>query len=140
MTLQIVPLNYVAVVVAAIASMVIGFLYYSPSLFGGKWMKLAGITKKEADKAMKQGMAKTLVLGFITALVMAWVIAMIIGNVGAATVTEGAMVGFWAWLGFVATFSYHGVLWGKQPHSLGTLQNGNNLISMVVIGAIIAAL
>ena len=46
--------NYLAVLVAAIVSMVIGGLWYSPLLFGNVWMKLSGITQKDVEKAKKK--------------------------------------------------------------------------------------
>jgi len=46
-----VEINYLAVLVAAIASMALGFLWYGP-LFGNQWKKLMGFTDKSM-KAMK---------------------------------------------------------------------------------------
>jgi hypothetical protein len=53
-------INYLAVLVAALVSMVIGGLWYSPLLFGNIWMKLSGITQKDVEKAKKQGMMKSM--------------------------------------------------------------------------------
>lgn len=38
-----VPVNYLAILVAAVLSMVLGFLWYGP-LFGKEWTKLMGVT------------------------------------------------------------------------------------------------
>ncbi len=45
-----VPINYLAVVVAAIANMVLGFLWYG-SLFGKQWIKLSGFTAEAMNEA-----------------------------------------------------------------------------------------
>src|SRR3989344_1849673 len=37
--------NYVAVLVASIVSMIVGFIWYSKRVFGGKWMKNVGLVK-----------------------------------------------------------------------------------------------
>ena len=48
--------NYLAVVVAAVVSIIIGSLWYSPLLFGNVWMRLQRFTKKDMDKAKQKGM------------------------------------------------------------------------------------
>ncbi len=39
--------NYLAVLVAAIVGMVVGFIWYSPKVFGKMWMKLSGVNPKD---------------------------------------------------------------------------------------------
>jgi hypothetical protein len=48
-----VQVNYVAVLFAVVASMVVGFAWYSPVLFGKQWMKLMGLTKENMESAKK---------------------------------------------------------------------------------------
>lgn len=38
--------NYLAVLVSAIASMVLGMIWYNPSVFGNTWMKLSKLSEK----------------------------------------------------------------------------------------------
>ena len=52
-----VDINYIAVVGAAVAAMVIGFLWYGP-LFGKQWTKLMNFDKKKIDEAKRKGMGK----------------------------------------------------------------------------------
>jgi len=79
-----ITVNIIAVIVAAVAAMVIAFIWYSPSAFGNKWMKLSGIDKRKAAAMKKKGMGKTMLVGFIAALVMAYVLAVFIEATGAA--------------------------------------------------------
>ena len=37
--------NYLAVVVAAVVALVIGFIWYSPPVFGNRWMAYLGTTR-----------------------------------------------------------------------------------------------
>jgi len=48
-----IELNYLAIIAAAIASMLIGWLWYGP-LFGKQWMKLAGLKKSDMKKMKKK--------------------------------------------------------------------------------------
>jgi len=56
--LPAIDLNYWAVLVSAVASMVIGALWYSPILFGNIWMNLMKIDPKNIDKMKDKGMGK----------------------------------------------------------------------------------
>src|SRR5688572_1633570 len=54
-------MNYLAILVAAVAGMAVGFFWYGP-LFGKIWVKLSGFTKEDMEKAQAKGMTKTYVL------------------------------------------------------------------------------
>jgi hypothetical protein len=131
-------INYVAIVAAAVASMAIGFVWYGP-LFGQKWMKLSGIGMKQIEAA-KAGMPARYLAAFVTSLVSAFVLAYFVDFADATTVLAGAVVGFWAWLGFVATVSAGSVLWENKPFGLYVLNNAHNVINFAVMGAILAAM
>ena len=133
-----VNVNFIAVFVAAIASMIIGFVWYSPFAFGKMWMGEMGISaKKVADKKKKQNMPVTLGISFIAALVMAYVLAHIISYAQAKTVLEGAQAGFWLWLGFVATTMLSSVLFGGKSVKLFIINSAHYLVVLLVMGAIL---
>lgn len=126
--------NYIAVVVAAIFSMVLGYLWYGP-FFGKRWMALMGIAPATISR---EGMGRTYAWGFVTALVTAYVLARFVKLAGATTIAGGVEIGFWAWLGFVATVTAASVLYEKRSTSLYYLNNGYQLVSLAVMGAILA--
>jgi len=137
---QNVVVNYWAVLLAAIVSMVIGFLWYSPWLFGKTWMKLSGLTDQKL-KAMKQkGMTTAYVLMFIGSLVSSLILAYIIAYAEVTTVLGGAAIGLMTWLGFVATTSLGMVLWEGKPVGLYLLNNGHSVVMAIITGGILAAL
>src|SRR3989338_8445143 len=95
--------NYIAVVAAAIASFVVGMIWHSPMGFGNMWMKLSGISAKDAEKGkakMQKEMPKMFAAAFISALVLAYVMTYFIQLTGMSGLMGGLQVGFWAWLGF----------------------------------------
>ncbi len=124
--------NYLAVAGAAVASMAIGMLWYGP-LFGKKWMSLMGL------KSMKMGSSMSPLYGFIGALVMSYVLANIVGFSGAKTLADGAITGFWVWLGFIAVMGSHTVIWENKPKELYFLNMGYWILNLLVMGAILAA-
>jgi len=112
-------INWVALIAAAIASMVVGFIWYGP-LFGKAWMKLTG--KKEMGD--KKEMPKTYAILFAASLVTAYVLSVL----GASFNTA-----FWVWLGFQATLSLHAVLFEKQSWNLYFLKAGHQLVSLLAM-------
>jgi hypothetical protein len=136
-----VPVNYLAVVVAAVVNMVLGFLWYGP-VFGKQWMALSGFSQADKEKAKAKGMNKEYTLMTVGSLVMAYVLSHSL--VFASTYTEtagvaaGVMVGFWSWLGFVAPVTISSVLWDGKPWKLWFLNAGYYLVGLVVMGVILA--
>lgn len=133
MELSYTGVNWVAVIVAAAALIVIGFIWYLPQVFGTRWAALSGRPLPQIGQVPPM----SYVAGVVTALVTAYVLALIEQGLGVKGLTDGAVVGFLAWLGFVATTSYGTVLWeGRQP-AYWAINAGNVLVAFVVMGAII---
>jgi len=132
-----VVINYWAVLVAAIAATAIGMLWYGP-LFGRQWMSMAGMTQK-GMKNMKLKPAQSMTIGFVTTLLMAYVLAHFVAYAKPASWIEGLQTGLWIWLGFLATTMLGMVLWEGKPFKLYVLNTAYYLVSLAVMGAILAA-
>lgn len=136
-----VDLNYLAVIVAAVASMIIGSLWYGP-LFGKQWIKLSGISTEKIDASKKSGMGKLYTLAFIGSLVMAYVLShsLVFASdyLGVSGVSAGLMAGFWNWLGFVAPVTMGAVLWEGKSWKLWCLHNSYQLLTLLIMGVILA--
>lgn len=130
--------NYVTVIVAAVVYMILGFLWYGP-LFGKPWMKLIGMGSRDMQAA-KKGMQITHALTMLAAIVMFYVLIHFINVSNATTASEGAMVGFWAWLGFVATTGANDFFFSVKPKpwNLYFLNQGYLLVGLMMGGAILA--
>jgi hypothetical protein len=127
--------NYVAVLVAGIVSMVVGALWYSPMLFGKMWMTLSGMSETDA-KAMKgKGMGQTYAAALLVQLVMAYVFYQFL-DLGAGY--AGAFqTAFWLWLGFIATVMLGTVLWERKPVQLYMLNIAYWLVNLFVMGSVL---
>src|ERR1041385_7879289 len=100
-----ISINYWAILVAGIANMVVGALWYGP-IFGKTWMKLMGLNKDDMGK-MKMSANAAYIGGFVTSLIMAFVLAhdaFAWSNfMGGGTFSFALQLAFWIWLGYVAT-------------------------------------
>jgi len=61
--------NYLAILVAAIVPMVLGFLWYNPILFGNVWMREAGMTE---EKMKSVNMAVIFGISFLLSILLAF--------------------------------------------------------------------
>ena len=135
--MEIAIVNYLAILISAVVSFVIGGLWYGP-IFGKMWIALMGFTQKDIDKAKQKGMSKSYLITFVASLIMAFVLAHFIIYTGASNFFEGFQVGFWVWLGFVATTQLGTVLWENKSWNLFILNIAYWLVNLLVMGAILA--
>ncbi|MBS3124741.1 DUF1761 domain-containing protein [Candidatus Woesearchaeota archaeon] len=133
-----VSINIWAVLVAALAYMVIGMVWYSPLLFGNKWLALMNKTPKELKK-MRKGATKAYVFSIVLALVTSYVLAQFLSFLAAWTFLNGLVVAFWLWLGFVATLQLNSVLYEQKPFVIYLINMGCSLVSLLVMSAILVA-
>lgn len=134
-----IQINWVAILLSAIATMIVGSLWYSPKLFGAMWMKLEGITQKDMESAKKE-MPKMYAGMFIASLVMAYVLAKFIGMSSMPSLSTGVMVGFWAWLGFYVTSMLSMNLASSRPMKLFFIHAGYYLLVLLIVGAILGGM
>jgi hypothetical protein len=134
-----VSINYLAVLVSAVASMVIGSIWYGP-LFGKKFIQASGMDtwSPEKKEAEKKKMGLTYSIQFIASLVMFCSVAKFMGGLGQMTVGGGLMVAFWVWLGFVVPVKLGDAIWGGNM-TMFWLGAGNMLLTLLATGAIIGA-
>lgn len=128
-------INYLAVAIAAGAAFLFGGAWYG--LLSRSWM--AAVGKSEADLRSGVSLPALFAMTFVALLVMAWVLAGMIGHLGPGRVTfaNGVISGAFAWLGFVATTLAvnHGYQGARRM--LTVIDGGHWLGVLVLQGAII---
>jgi hypothetical protein len=127
-------LNYWAILVAALSTFLIGGLWYSPAVFGKAWMKENGFTE---DDLKKGNMAKIFGLAFFLGLIASVNLAMFMGP--ESDPTMGALWGFLAGFGWVATFVGTHYLFERKSFKLFLINAGYSVVALTVMGVIIAA-
>ena len=127
--------NYLAIVVAAVAAFFFGGIYYR--LLAAHWMKAAGLSKKNIQKASHA----PLLVAFVAELIMAWMLAGVLGHLGPGQVTvkNGAVSGAFLWLGFVATTLVVNNAFGQRKLALSAIDAVHWLAVLLIMGAIIGA-
>ena len=136
----VMDVNLWAVLVAGIATMVVGFLWYSPLLFARPWMVAMGYDPDDKAKTqeMQKSAGKSYGISFVASLISAFVLGKIIDIATVNTVLYGMKIGFAVWLGFVTTVQLTAKLFGNQSTKLYLINTGYQLVCYLVMGAILA--
>jgi hypothetical protein len=142
------PVNWLAVLVAAIVIFALGGLWYSPVLFMKKWIALQNRTEEQMRaEAAAANMPLLYISAFVTSFVIALVMAHLLGHLSAAvdpnvmrpSAAHGAAFGFAYWLGFAAPTSYATAIFSGKPKQLWLIDSAYNLVSFMLAGAILGA-
>jgi len=126
--------------IATVISFAFGAIWYGP-LFGKKWMKLIGFTKKSM-KAMKLKPATAMVLGFISTFVMVYILSIFVTTYnfcgeGWTNIKISLVMGLLIWFGLIATLSLGSFLWEGKSFKLYIFNNIYYLINIELIVVIL---
>lgn len=138
--------NLFAVLVAGVVPMVIGALWYGP-IFGKRWMALMETTEEELREGFNP--VKTHGVGFVLALLTAYIMAQLIAGTAAESVSSmeggggsvmvGVHVALMALVAFVLPVSHQSVTFEGRKAGLAWLNiayNGVALLGQAVVIAV----
>ncbi len=135
-----VAINWWAVILAALSAMVVGWIWYSKSVFGKAWMKMAGKTDKDLEKNGWWPMVIALVASFVTAYVLAHVTYLSNAFFHNSFLQDALATAFWLWLGLTATrIVIHDSFEGR-PAKLTLLSVSHELVTLVIMALIIGSM
>lgn len=124
-------LNWIAVLVAALVSFVIGGLWYSPILFGKAWMAENGFVEADVEGEMGRIFGTAFVLSFIIALNLAAFLG------PEATLGWGLAAGALAGIGWVAAALGILYLFERRSMRLFLINAGYHAVTFTVMGGIL---
>ena len=134
------PINYVGILAAAVAAWLAGAVWYG--LLGKQWVAALGWT--EADMVGPDGKRRMpvgpMILSFVSALIMAFLLSGLMGHIGAATVRSGIISGALVWVGFVITTIAVNNAFQRRKAMLTVIDGGHWLLALIVQGAVLGAL
>jgi hypothetical protein len=132
-----VQVNYLAVLLAGLSSMVIGTLYYADWAFGKQWKKLSGINVKEFEKKMPKLMPLMFLAALLTAYIVAHVMYLSQAFYGYSWLSTGITTALWLWLGISATTLFIHETMDLEPSKQTAISIGNRFLSLLAMGLIL---
>ena len=127
--------NWIAVALCGVASLVLGGIWYSPMLFAKPWQTAAGLSDEQAQSG---NMAVIFGGAFLLSVIAAAVFAIFLGTemaLGAATAA-----GFSAGLCWVAASYGINYLFERRPMRLLLINGGYHTLQFTLFGLIIGYL
>jgi hypothetical protein len=130
-------INYIAVIIAALAGFGLGAVWYT--ILSRPWLRAIG--KTEDDLKAQRGSARAVpfAISIVALLIMAWMLAGLLGHINDVTVRGGVITGFFVWLGFVITTMGVNHAFGGAKPMLTLIDGLYWLAVLVLMGAVIGA-
>jgi hypothetical protein len=135
-------INWLAVLVCVVVSMISGSLWYNPKTFFEIWWK--GIGKTDADRpggkgSMTMTWGLTVLASFVQAVFMALMVNALGKLSGGATLLSGMLTGLILWFGFIAPTYMVNKLFAGHGLKIWAIEVGNHLVNFILFGAILGA-
>jgi hypothetical protein len=132
-------INYLAVLVAGAAAWIAGAVWYG--VLGKYWLAALGKTKEQLMGPGGKPKPGPFVLSFVADLIIAFVLAGLIGAVGAGKVSvlAGIATAALMWTGFVVTTMAVNNAYAGRKTTLTVIDAGHWLVAMAVAGAVVGA-
>lgn len=158
-------MNFLSPVVAAFTTLLVGFIWYHPNVFGTVWIKEAGLTK---DESQKGNMLKIFGLTFVFSIFIGIIMQALtihqfgaLGMIGGGTklaeakpsfaafmadygtafrtAKHGALHGFFTGLFFAFPMIAINALFERRSWKYIFIHAGYWIVSLMIIGAIVCA-
>jgi len=132
---MLIDVNYWAVVIATISTMIVGSVWYTPKVFGNYWMRVAKVDMEDRNAVIP--IITTLIVSFISAWVLAIATQVAWMALGGSYLFVALLAGVLLWAGFTAArFITHDAFEGR-PAGLTILNIAHELVTIVIMALII---
>ena len=133
-------INYLAVVVAAVVAWLTGAVWYG--LLANPWVTAHGKTMGEfkTEQAAHKGSVHAwlpFALALLAELVMAYVLAGMVGHLGTVTIRAAVISGLFVWAGFMLTTMLVNNAFAGRRYALTAIDAGHWLLVVIVMGVVI---
>jgi hypothetical protein len=128
-------INWLAVLVAAVAYFMLGAIWYSKALFAPKWAKLVGLDMNSDSN--KKGLGAMMMGSFILILVTCIAQAFLVVRMDLFVLTSGLKLGLITGLCFASTAVSISFIYEKRPTALYFIDCGYHLVGHIAAAIIL---
>ena len=128
-------INWAAVIVHVFAHQALGFLWYSPFLFGDVWMDAVELLPEDIDPANPAPFAVAIAASAAVNLALAWLFT----RLYVSSALSGMWIGFICWLCFFFLNAATHSAFEGETLSLVMISGGKELVAFLISGAVLGA-
>jgi len=133
---RMIEVSFLPIFFAGVASIVIGFAWYHPKVFGGAWMRLSNLSPEAVENGKKR-MPLLAFFGLLASMLAAYVMSYFGIAWGVFDVIGAIELGFWCWAGFVVPTMLGIVLWEQKPLTLYLINAGYWLVALIAMAIVL---
>lgn len=122
------------ILLAVIANMIIGTIYYSPFVLGKPWVKLTGAGP---DNMKKDQMIFLMAGGALLALLNAGIIALLMPQYEVSSYSQALLFGGILWVGFIMPTIFLNNMYQMKSMKLSLIDSGFQLVSILAMSVIV---
>ncbi len=135
-----IDVNYIAVVLSAIAAMAIGGLWYSPVLFGKQWATLNNLSDEDLKKGNANAIATSLFAALVKAFIFAEVVFLTDSHFGGSYLENALWTALSVWVGFFMMQTLMRNAFERKPNKLTYIAVGYDFVCLLAFAVIIGGL
>jgi len=131
-------IKYPAVLVATLVHFLLGGIWYSPLLFGNKFLQLINWSPERIKQMESESHAKELIIAFAMSLILVYILAHFVQYTRSTNAAGGLQTAFWLWLGFIVTTHVPTVLFEGRSFGLFAINAAYQFVGCALAGVILA--
>jgi hypothetical protein len=135
-----IEVNWLAIVLAALSTLVIGSVWYAPQVFGKQWERLIHRPKGQKAPDAARAISIALVMALVTAYALAYLAFLTNQYFDRSFLTDSLATAFWVWLGLTAARVVTHDSFEGRPQRLTLLTMGHEFVTFMIMGLIIGLL
>ncbi|MCB1119340.1 MAG: DUF1761 domain-containing protein [Chlamydiia bacterium] len=133
--MELMQVNVITVAVVAVVNFALGWLWWSPWLFGRVWCETEGRNMEECEMTPFHWIG-----GLLVSFFTAFVVAYLINALGIVTPNAAIKLAAILWFGFFATTKFSDVLWNNKPLKTFAIDAGWSLVSLLFMALVFSQL
>jgi hypothetical protein len=130
-----VDINWLAVVLATLSSMVIGWIWYNKAGFGDIWLKLSKVNPKKFNTPLAMGSA--VVSSFLLAWSLAYATFVFHSFFHHSYLNDAMLTGIFVFVGFQGLRMFQRAQFNQDSHIESAIHIGNEFVIVIVMTLII---
>lgn len=127
--------NHLAIFLLIIVHQAVGFVWYTPNVFGDKWLAFIGKTPEEIDPSNPF----PYIISVLSSIVLCYTMAIFFRVFAVENILKGISIAFVLWFSFLFLNTATHSAFAGYPSGLVFINTGSLLVQFILTGAVLGA-